>query len=111
METTARILVDIPAVIIFSFFAATLLNQKFKGRTLARVVFFLPVILTSESYISLNLGYFHEMHMHASQEEIVYSSQLLWSADADAPAGNIHPVHYRRGESDSDIINASAIRF
>lgn len=46
-ETTARILVDIPAVIVFSFFAATLLHQKFRGRTLARVIFFLPVILTA----------------------------------------------------------------
>lgn len=46
-ETTAAILVDIPAVIVFSFFAASLLHQKFRGRTLARVVFFLPVILTA----------------------------------------------------------------
>ncbi len=46
-ETTARILVDIPAIIIFSFFAANLLHQEFRGRTLARVIFFLPVILTA----------------------------------------------------------------
>lgn len=78
VETTARILVDIPAVIIFSFFAATLLNQKFKGRTLARVVFFLPVILTSGIIYKFESGdIFHEMHMHASQEEIVYSSQII----------------------------------
>lgn len=44
-ETVRQILVDIPAVIIFSFIAAAFLNQDFKGRGLARVIFFLPVIL------------------------------------------------------------------
>lgn len=47
IESTSRILVNIPVVLIFGFFAANLLNQKFKGRTLARTVFFLPVILSS----------------------------------------------------------------
>lgn len=37
----------VPLIVIFSFFAATLLNRPFKGRSLARTVFFLPVILTS----------------------------------------------------------------
>ena len=46
-EVTLRTLMNIPAVIIFSFFAATLINQKFKGRLLARIIFFLPVILTA----------------------------------------------------------------
>jgi len=32
-------------VIIYSFFIAIVLNQKFPGRTLARVIFFLPVVL------------------------------------------------------------------
>ena len=30
---------------IFSLFAAILINKKFKGRALARMVFFLPIIL------------------------------------------------------------------
>ncbi len=45
VEAVGRILIDVPLIVIFSFFAANLLNQKFKGRTIARVVFFLPVIL------------------------------------------------------------------
>ena len=40
-------LVNVPLILIFSFFAANLLNQKFRGRGVARSVFFLPVILTS----------------------------------------------------------------
>jgi len=38
---------NIPILIIFSFFAASLLNQSFRGRFLARAIFFLPVILTA----------------------------------------------------------------
>ncbi|HHT37442.1 MAG: carbohydrate ABC transporter permease [Candidatus Wallacebacter cryptica] len=46
-ETVIAILTNIPTIIIFSFFAATVLNQEFRGRGLARVIFFLPVILRS----------------------------------------------------------------
>ncbi len=47
VESILKTLIDIPAVIMFSFFIAVMLNQKFRGRTLARVIFFLPVILTA----------------------------------------------------------------
>jgi ABC-type sugar transport system permease subunit len=40
-------LVDVPIILIFSFFTAVLINQKFKGRGAARAIIFLPVILTS----------------------------------------------------------------
>ncbi|MDE6833644.1 MAG: sugar ABC transporter permease, partial [Ruminococcus sp.] len=36
-----------PVIIIFSLFTAMILNQKFKGRTFARAVFFLPVIIVT----------------------------------------------------------------
>lgn len=38
-------LIDVPLIIFFSLFMAMLLNQKFRGRTFARSIFFLPVIL------------------------------------------------------------------
>jgi ABC-type sugar transport system permease subunit len=47
VESVLYMLTNVPLIIIFSFFAANLLNQKFKGRSLARAIFFLPVILTS----------------------------------------------------------------
>ncbi len=43
----------VPLVIIFSFFAANLLNQKFHGRAIARSIFFFPVILTSGVVIGI----------------------------------------------------------
>ena len=40
-------LLDVPLIIFFSLFMALLLNREFKGRTLVRAIFFLPVILNS----------------------------------------------------------------
>lgn len=48
VETVLRMFSFVPLVLTFSFFAAILLNQKFKGRLLARLIFFLPVILAAE---------------------------------------------------------------
>ena len=41
------------AIIVFSFFIALILNQKFKGRALVRAVFFLPVILSAGVMVGL----------------------------------------------------------
>ena len=41
------ICIDVPLVIFFSLFMAIILNQKFKGRTIVRAIFFLPVIMNS----------------------------------------------------------------
>ena len=37
-------LIDIPLIVIFSLFAAMLIHKKFFGRSLIRLIFFLPVI-------------------------------------------------------------------
>lgn len=41
------------AIMVFSFFVALILNQKFKGRALVRAIFFLPVILSSGVILGL----------------------------------------------------------
>ena len=53
VETVIETLIDIPLIIIFSFFAAILLNQKFRGRFLARTIFFLPVIMGAGIILSM----------------------------------------------------------
>ena len=53
LTSIGGMLVQIPMVLIFSFFAANLLNQKFRGRTVARSIMFLPVIISSGVVISL----------------------------------------------------------
>lgn len=45
--TVTRMFYNIPLIIFFSFFMALLLNQEFKGRTVARAILFLPVIISS----------------------------------------------------------------
>lgn len=40
-------LIYIPCILIFSFLIANVLNSKFVGRTVARVIFFMPVVTAS----------------------------------------------------------------
>lgn len=47
VEEISRMFLNAIAIMVFSFFVALILNQKFKGRALVRAVFFLPVILSS----------------------------------------------------------------
>lgn len=53
-EEIARMAIYSLAIIVFSFFVALVLNQKFKGRALVRSVFFLPVILSSGVILKLD---------------------------------------------------------
>lgn len=46
-ESIVNMLVNVPLIVIFSLFLAVLLNQHFFGRSTARAIFFLPVILAS----------------------------------------------------------------
>lgn len=44
-ECLLDLVIDVPLILICSFFFSLILNQKFKGNTLMKVIFFLPVIL------------------------------------------------------------------
>ena len=55
-ESVMNIAINTPLVIIFSLFFAVLLNQKFRGRVIARAIFFLPVILASGIIASIENG-------------------------------------------------------
>ena len=52
-EEISRMMVYSLAIIVFSFFVALILNQKFRGRAMVRAIFFLPVILSSGVVIGL----------------------------------------------------------
>ena len=49
-------LVNVPVVVLFSFFVASLLNQKFRGRSAVRAILFLPVIIASGVVQSVDRG-------------------------------------------------------
>lgn len=53
VEELGRMVVDSLAIMVFSFFVALILNQKFKGRAFVRAIFFLPVILSSGVILGL----------------------------------------------------------
>lgn len=41
------LVINVPIIVIYSLFIATLLNQEFKGRVIARIIFFIPVLLAT----------------------------------------------------------------
>lgn len=47
LSAAKGIILDTLIIIMFSFFISNVLNQKFHGRGLARMIFFLPVILST----------------------------------------------------------------
>lgn len=52
-ETLGSMVVQTGIILMFSLFIAIILNQKFRGRTVARVIFFLPVIIMSGAIIEI----------------------------------------------------------
>lgn len=57
IKSLGEMLVYVPTIIIFSLFMASLLNQKFKGRVLARSIFFLPVVLATGIVTKADMNY------------------------------------------------------
>lgn len=51
-ESVTEMAVNVPMILFFSLFSAALLNHKFRGRALARAIFFLPVILASGAIVA-----------------------------------------------------------
>ena len=53
LEAIWNMIINVPIAVVFSFFIASILNQKFRGRGLVRGIFFLPVLLSSGIYLRL----------------------------------------------------------
>ncbi len=47
VDTFKNMAITAPVIIIFALFIALILNQKFRGRIVARAIFFMPVVVTS----------------------------------------------------------------
>ena len=54
LSSLSEMLYNVPVVVIFAFFMASVLNQKFKGRGFFRSVMFLPVIISAGLILSLS---------------------------------------------------------
>lgn len=68
-------LINVPCVIMFSFFIAIVLNQKFKGRLFARMVMFLPVIVSSGIILLLQNNQLQWTSMSAIKNAASQSSE------------------------------------
>lgn len=66
-EEIGRMIINSIAIMVFSFFVALVLNQKFKGRAFVRAIFFLPVILSS----GVILGVEYDNALLSSMQEII----------------------------------------
>jgi len=75
-EEIGRMVLIVPAIIIFSLFVALLLNQEFKARSIVRAIFFLPVILSSGVMIGLETN----NSLLNSMAEIIKEGNLMKSS-------------------------------
>lgn len=80
VESTAGILIQIPIILIFAFFMANVLNQNFFGKTAARVIFFVPVIIST--------GIIAEVEGMSSMIDIYSSSEKMEIGSASG-TGNV----------------------
>lgn len=53
IDENVSIFINTPVIVVFSLFCAILINIKFKGQGIARVVFFLPIVLGLKVVVDL----------------------------------------------------------
>ena len=56
LSSLGSVLIDFISILVFSFFISVVLNQRFIGRGLARVIFFLPVVLATGIMLKVESG-------------------------------------------------------
>ena len=77
-----QLVLEVPAIVVFSLFMAVLLNQKMVGRTIFRAIFFIPVILSTGliDSIDLNNAFTEYSESGVNQGNAVQGSDSIMSA-------------------------------
>ena len=116
VEEISRMGVNAIATIVMSFVVAVILNQNFKGRTLARAIFFLPVILSSGVLAGIeSQNEFYDM-MAGMAEAVGKSSGVNISAalqdllSVSGIGSGVFTVLFDMIDAISDIVMASGIQ-
>jgi ABC-type sugar transport system permease subunit len=112
VETILNMLVNVPLVLAFSFFAAMIINQKFKGRFLARIIFFLPVIMSAGIIIQMDQSDMISQLMHrADHSAFIFGGAGLrnFLINTELPLPVIDFI-LNAVDRIPDIINASGIQ-
>ena len=71
------LLYEVPFILIVSLFLATIVNQKFVGRTAVRVIFFLPTVVASGVIISIIQGDALSATMMEGDDTGIFNSTVL----------------------------------
>ena len=115
-EEIPRMLINSIATLVLSFVIAVILNQEFKGRTLARAIFFLPVILSSGVLPGIeSQNEFYNMMQGISDEVANASGVNLSKALQDllsvsGVAGGVFDILFQMIDAIYDIVMASGIQ-
>ena len=116
VEEIGQMAINTIATLVVSFVVAVILNQEFKGRTLARAIFFLPVILSS----GVLPGIEHENEFYDMMSGLAQSVEESGGVDLSASlqnllqvsgvGGSVFEVVFTMIDSIYDIVMASGIQ-
>lgn len=116
VEEIGRMVINTIATLVLSFVIAVILNQDFKGRTLCRAIFFLPVILSSGVLPGIeHENEFYDM-MAGMAEALENSSGVSISATLEdllktsGVGGGAFDIVFQMIDSIYDIVMASGIQ-
>ena len=116
VEEIPRMAINAVATLVLSFVIAVILNQEFKGRTVARAIFFLPVILSSGVLPGIEKqNEFYNM-MQGISDAVANSSGVNLSASLQSllsvsgVAGDVFDVLFQMVDAIYDIVMASGIQ-
>ena len=111
-----RMSINVIATLVLSFVIAVILNQNFKGRTLCRVIFFLPVILSSGVLPGIERQNQFFNLMSSISESVNESSGVNLSLalqnllSVSGVAGEVFDVIFQMIDAIYDIVMASGIQ-
>ena len=116
VDEIGRMVINTIATLVMSFVIAVILNQKFKGRIFCRIIFFLPVILSSGVLpgIESSNEFYNMMSdisntvQNSSGVNISLALQNLLSVSG--VAGEIFDVIFQMIDAIYDIVMASGIQ-
>ena len=116
LDEISRMGINTIATLVLSFVIAVILNQEFKGRTLCRVIFFLPVILSSGVLpgIESSNEFYNMMSDIANNvtenNGINISATLMNLLNVSGVAGDVFAVIFSMIDAIYDIVMASGIQ-
>ena len=73
VESLGNMAYQVPLIVIFSMFVATVLNQEFRGKATFRSIFFLPVIISSGAVLAI-------LKMQSASEMVEGGSSVMFEA-------------------------------